>query len=174
MTCPNGIKKTTLVSFPRSGHHLLVRGLTEAAGHRLVYSELYKCKHNMTNCDYVNLQKSHDLELTDPINPDMNYIVLIRGFEMAIESWFNVNESEDFEQFRQSKLDYYDQFMEKWLTNEVPNRLIITYADLIDNKKKTIMKASDHMGFDPDLDKVVMWEWRERVRYNEKRVELIG
>jgi len=121
--CPNGLIKTHLVSFPRSGHHLMVRGLTEALGNKLVYSEYYTSKHNMDNCRFVNLQKSHDFELTDPVNENENYVVLIRDFAPAIKSWYETEQiRDDFEVFKEAKLAYYRAFVEKWMQ---PSILII-------------------------------------------------
>ena len=166
MKCPNGLNKTVLVSFPRSGHHLLVRGLTEAANHRIVYSEMYNSAHNMNNCDFVNLQKSHDFDLTDPIDPELNYIVLIRGFELAVESWFRESEANDLELFRQSKTEYFDGFMAKWVNDHsVTNRIVISYHDMVDAKMNTVVKAAHSMGFVPDIDKLRRWEHSEKVKY---------
>lgn len=162
--CPNSLIRTHLVTFPRSGHHLMVRGLTEALGHRLVYSENYHCAHNMSNCEYVNLQKSHDFD-DQPVDPQANYIVMIRGFELAVESWYVTHpRDETFEAFRQRKQDYFDRFLSKWVAPDLPNRLLITYHDLVDNKLDCVRRACLHMGSEPDERKLKQWERRERVK----------
>lgn len=163
-TCPNNLIRTRLVSFPRSGHHLLVRGLTEALDHKLVYSEYYNCVHNLNTCEYVNLQKSHDFN-DEPIDPEGNYIVMIRGFELAVESWYESQPREiSFEEFRDSQQPYFDSFMEKWVLPEMNNRLLINYHDFVDNKIKTVVAAARFMGYEPNQDKLKDWEMREVIK----------
>lgn len=168
--CPNGIRKTYLVSFPRSGHHLLVRGLTEALSHRLIYCEFYNGRHNFEHCEWTNLQKSHDFDLQLPFDEQYNYIILIRAFELAIDSWYaNVIKYEgyegDLETFRDGKKEYFDAFNEKWVISpSADNKLIITYADLVDHKIDTVSRCARFMRADPDMDKLIKWERRERVK----------
>ena len=167
MKCPNGLNRTIIVSFPRSGHHLLVRGMLAAMPEQIVYSEFYKSAHNTMNCEFVNLQKTHDLELETPINPDAHYIVQIRGFELAVESWYKLAKSEgydgDFETFRDSKSEYFDRFMEKWVNNhDIPNKLVIPYHDLVSSKSASVINALRFMGFEDiqphQLDALRQWE----------------
>jgi hypothetical protein len=169
-TCPNGINKTYLVSFPRSGHHLMVRGLTEAANHKLVYSEGYTPAHNFDTCDHVNLQKSHDFDMDLEIKPDLTYIVLIRAFELAVDSWIKAEQIEDAESFRDSKVEYYDQFMAKWVSPSNENVLVITYPYLTDYKTSAITDAAHHMGFDPDRKALARWEFSERRKFVEPKL----
>lgn len=170
--CPNNLIKTYLVSFPRSGHHLSVRGLQAAMNHQIVYSEFYRSKHNMDNCDCVNLQKSHDFDMALPIREDYNYIVLIRGFELAVESWYKLSAPEgiDLETFRDEKKEYFDKFMEKWVSSpnfdDSPNRLVVSYHDLVDKKIETVAAMARFMGADPDMLELTKWEHRERTKYS--------
>lgn len=162
--CPNNLIRTRLVTFPRSGHHLLVRGLTEALDHKLVYSEFYETAHNLANCPYVNLEKSHDFT-DEPIDPDGNYIVMIRGFELAIESWYNSTDRDvSLETFRNNQKQYFDDFLDKWVRSEINNRLLINYHDFVDNKIKFVSLASRHMGYEPNMVKLSEWELRETVK----------
>jgi hypothetical protein len=146
------IRKTKIITFPRSGHHLLVRGILTALPEYAVYSEVYKSPHNMDNCEFVNLQKTHDFDLDEPINPDLQYIVQIRGFELAVESWHkllvrNESYSGSFEDFRKEKTEYYDRFMEKWVNNPTfTNRLIIPYHELVADKKNTLINVIKYLG----------------------------
>lgn len=159
--CPNNVIRTHLVSFPRSGHHLMVRGLTEALNNRLVYSEFYTCKHNFSNCPYVNLQKSHDFN-DSPIDPDGNYIVMIREFEPAVESWWKTDLTLPFEEFRIKQKQYYDRFVSKWVDGDIPARLLIRYEDFINLKMDYVIQATRHMGVEPNMEKLADWSHRER------------
>lgn len=145
----NGIRKTKIVSFPRSGHHLLVRGLQSVLSNELVYCEPYQSVHHMDVSPFTNVQKSHDFDLTEPINPELHYIVQIRGFELAVESWYEAALKEGYEgelhDFRAEKSDYYDGFMEKWVNSIIPNRLTISYHDLVSEKVKTLITAYRHI-----------------------------
>lgn len=145
----NGIRKTKIVSFPRSGHHLLVRGLQSALQNEMVYCEPYKSTHHMDVCSFTNVQKSHDFDLTEPINPELHYIVQIRGFELAVESWYKVAQAEGYqgtlEDFRAEKSDYFDGFMAKWVNSIIPNKIVISYHDLVTDKMNTLIKAYRHI-----------------------------
>ena len=178
MKCPNGLNRTIIVSFPRSGHHLLVRGMLAAVPERIVYSEFYKSAHNVTNCEFVNLQKTHDFNLETPIVPDAHYIVQIRGFELAVESWYKLAVAEghigSFEDFREEKSVYFDGFMAKWVNTDLPNKIVLPYHDLVSNKSQTVIHALRHMGVESlqphQLDALAQWEKGSLIkkRYNER------
>lgn len=161
MICPNNLNKTILVSYPRSGHHLMVRGLTEALDHKLVYSAFYGVAHNMANCEFVNLQKSHDFDLTDEINPDLNYIVLIRNFEDATRSWHKSIKSEmPIDEFLESKREYYEGFRKKWGD-------AWDYDFFVANKIPLISKACRFMGCMPNMGKLNAWSQKEAEKVSE-------
>ena len=67
-------------------------------------------------------------------------IVLIRSFELAIEDWYNPDFG-DPKAFRDSKVDYYDRFMSKWVNCQMDNRLTLTYLDLTSDTLNAILKA---------------------------------
>lgn len=162
----NGIRKTKVVCFPRSGHHLLIRGLQAGLQNEMVYCEPYKSTHTMDVCPFTNVQKSHDFDLNDKIDPDLTYIVQIRSFELAVESWFKLAKGEGyastFEDFRKEKSDYFDGFMEKWVNSrDIPNRLTIPYHDLVTERMATAIKAYKHITDlkmdDNRLEGIRMW-----------------
>lgn len=104
----------------------------------------------MDVCPFTNVQKSHDFDLNDPIDPELTYIVQIRSFELAVESWFKLAKGEGyastFEDFRKEKSDYFDGFMEKWVNSkDIPNRLTIPYHDLVTERMSTAIKAYRHI-----------------------------
>ena len=160
------IKKTKFVTFPRSGHHLLMRGLQWALQDELVYSEGYKSPHNMDKCPCVNIQKTHDFDLSEPVLPEMNYIVQIRPFELAVESWHKLEPSGmEFEEFRDSKVKYFDDFMAKWVLTNLPNVTVIPYNELVSDKVGTLLKAYKaitDLPLEPHrLDAIRKWERAE-------------
>lgn len=168
MICPNNLNKTILVSYPRSGHHLMVRGLTEALDHKLVYSAFYGVAHNIANCEFVNLQKSHDFDLTDEINLDLNYIVLIRNFEDATRSWHKSIKSEiPIDEFLESKREYYEGFIKKWVSGMFVPGFICEYEYLVPNKLKIITSASKFIGHEPNMGKLRAWSQKEAEKVSE-------
>lgn len=154
--CPNNLFRTVCVSFPRSGHHLLVRGMLQYVD-KLVYSENYTAAHNIVNCEFVNLQKEHDLELSLPVHDDLKYIVLIREKENAIKAWYKThlvkNSHVDFETFYKEKSPYYDGFVDKWIIKSAPNTLLIRYEELINNLQESVMRAAEFMGYQYNHEK---------------------
>ena len=176
MKCPNGLNKTKLISFPRCGHHLLVRGLQWALQGKLIYSNYYNSNHNVSNCEFVNLQKSHDFDLDEPISENYHYIVLIRGFELAVESWHKVIQPpQNIEYFRESKLKYYDDFTEKWVLPQIQNKIVLPYNDLVTSKIETILKAVNHISDQPIDDERMMWlqKW-EKAEQNKRIYEKVN
>lgn len=165
MICPNGLNKTYLVSLPRSGHHLLVRGLTEAMNHKLVYSEYYNSAHNMQNCDHVNLQKSHDFDLDLEINPEFKYIVLVRDDRQSMLSWMAADKTIDIETFAKSKAAYYEGFRNKWIVGRI-NTMVIEYEDFVLFKSRMVENCCLFMGIEPNMDKLNEWLVRENRAIN--------
>lgn len=165
----NGIHKTKIISFPRSGHHLLVRGLQAALNEELVYCEPYISEHNMEVSPYTNVQKSHDFNLDEPIDPSLKYIIQIRGFEQAIKSWYKIEDLEQpFEEFYREKREYYDGFLSKWVFGPVPNTLFVSFHDITTNKIPTVLKAIEHIT-DIQMDEsrylsLNVWEQSEDIR----------
>lgn len=170
--CPNGINKTMLVSFPRSGQHLMVRGLQWVLQGKLIYSNWYESKHNMTNNEYVNLQKSHDFHSTDEYRSDLNYIVLIRAFEPAVESWWeSEGKKGDLKTFRDSKVEYFDNFNEKWVLSPKENQLVIPYHEFIQNKTKYLQQVYKTMTSELMPEEKYQWMLKWEMAESVKRVK---
>jgi RNA processing factor Prp31 len=103
-----------------------------------------------------------DHEGTEAIDPNDKHLVLIRGFELAIEDWYKP-EFGEFTEFRDSKSDYFDSFMAKWVNSqEVPNRLTITYLDLVTDTLQTILTAyrfiTGSQINETDLERLTAWQ----------------
>ena len=75
------------------------------------------------------------------------YIVCIRGFELAVEDWYSRGElagllNTDFETFREQHVANYDRFMSTWVSsNNIPNRLTLTYNDITTDTVQTLIRV---------------------------------
>ena len=89
-----------VISFPFCGFPILNEGIKCALG--------------------VDLSKNltFDEHNTEPI--EGKSIVLIRSFELALEDWYNPALG-DFQTFRDSKVEYFDNFMAKWVNSQLPD-----------------------------------------------------
>lgn len=140
------MRKTLIATFPRSGHHLLVRGLNVLLEGQMVYSEKYTSTFDITD-PICNVQKTHDFELDEPILPEHKHIVQIREFDDAISSWYNV-QTEHFgytgtlKEFAESKGAYYDGFLRKWMLS---GALIVPYNQLREDPAGWVIKAARYM-----------------------------
>lgn len=134
------------VSFPRSGHHLLVRCLQQYSGKRLGYRDNVFRRQDFPG-DGITLQKNHDFNLLLPISPDARYLIQYRRPLEAIASWYRWevkhgiaaehnhgwrpainrhvpiwnlyttrNNRKRWTSFLESKILFWSGFMEKWVT----------------------------------------------------------
>lgn len=108
-----------IISFPFSGFPILNEGIKVALG--------------------VDLSKNLTFDENGEEEID-KCIVLIRSFELALEDWWQPALG-DFQTFRDSKVDYFDNFMAKWVNSQIPNRLTLTYLDLTSDTLNAILKA---------------------------------
>ncbi len=135
------------ISFPRSGHHLLVRCLTQIFGERLGYCEYYThCRTTPCPEPANNLQKNHDFHLRLQWSPQYSYLVQYRHPIEAIDSWFTyrLNHPNRWERwtirdtkwhwhrFFSRKLKYWRRFIEKWVVDQDrDNVLTMDYRDFV-------------------------------------------
>ncbi len=156
--------KVACISFPRSGHHLLINGLLKyfskdptypniedstrcknilQAG-ELFYCEYYDHCRNHPCSDYrSNFQKIHDFNL-DLICKIEKQIVQIRHPIESIISYYkyhygeNLLEKEHWIKFALEKADYWKGFVKKWvIENSSSKLLVISYSDLLDKSLET-------------------------------------
>lgn len=131
------IHRTYLVSFPRSGHHWLVRMLQHYFGEELHYCEHYtqpECR--MENCPETNLEKSHDFDFE--LKPAGRHVIVLYRKDAAASmlSWIKAeNPGEDFQAFTRTRQEYWIKFLAKWTRPVRPgeSRMILTYCDLLGN-----------------------------------------
>ena len=106
------------------------------------YCEYYYSCRSLPCCDSANTyQKSHDFELTLPVNPQKNYIVQARNELDLLISWFELrlprkrelDSAQGFLAFARRMQPYLQGFYSKWLQRDLPNRLILDYDDYLAN-----------------------------------------
>lgn len=133
------------VSWPRSGHHLLVRFFDSYFGRRFLYCDFYPPE---TDCcrsfpckwqDRITFSKNHDFELGITRTADVPYLVQYRTFWPSVVSNYELfllagqeDSKELFQLFARDRLPAYLGFHEKWIEQPEPERmLIIKYEDLV-------------------------------------------
>lgn len=151
------IRKTVSITFPRSGHHLLVDMLRAYCGSSLFYCEIYKRGHLQERAE-VNYLKTHDFDLHFETPEGWMEIVQIRDPVEAIESWHNLdlgrNASLNRHDFWGEKLKFYADFMGKWAKPN-PRRIFVHYRQLIDEPIQTLWRVLRHISEDHiDLDRL--------------------
>lgn len=152
------IHKTEAVTFPRSGHHLLKDILEYYFDGQLKYCSLYSDPGmQLGTSPLTNFQKNHDFDLVTPVLDNRKYIVQIRDPIDAIESWFHLHrrttglcgtglpEHSQWKEFCSCKIKYYSRFVDKWVFNHVPNRIVVSYYDLLHRPENTVTSVIQHL-----------------------------
>ena len=149
-----------IVSFPRSGQHLVEKILKYCCSEHNVeftYCELYTCCHSIPCAKGKEISKNHDFELDLEINSDIKYVILYRKdiilqLEAYYRYWIKYNNEKyrykDLLNFVKDKTDYYNNFVNKWISNKNKNILKVEYYEILDNPKKVSKKIFKH--FFPD------------------------
>lgn len=136
-------------SMPRSGHHLLMEMLLAYFGRDLAYCEFYGpgcCKAMPCTRPYHPLlgnrffiQKSHDLDFRDPIDPEALYIIQYREPIARIQSnwdhFLHVRKDQEdtpeaFRRFALAETRYHIRFWKKWLEEPPPRSVVLRYEDI--------------------------------------------
>lgn len=144
------ITRTEFITFPKSGHTLLIRILQRYFGPDLHYCERYMNPELMFDINQVtNCQKNHDFDLKTEIVPNRNYVVQIRDPLESIQSWREDQCLSGHPSFRKDffsqQLLFWNRFVEKWVLGDVPNRLVIHYRELIDKPFSTVWNVIEHI-----------------------------
>ncbi|QFT83279.1 hypothetical protein FIU89_21840 (plasmid) [Roseovarius sp. THAF27] len=151
------------VSWPRSGHHLLVRLLTLYFGEGFLYCDFYGgiencCKKTPCKRRDVHLSKSHDFDLGMPQIARRKYLIQYRDFIPSVVSNFELHVRnggadtlENFRVFAGTQFDSYRAFSEKWVQSDFAARqLVIEYDTLQSDPATTLARAVGW--FQPDRD----------------------
>lgn len=144
-------------SFPRSGNHLLQELLAAYFDDQFVTCDVHRTPDRAIERDSNTVwQKSHDLALSDPIVNDSLYVVQVRFPTDSICSLFNMACQSTVEDTPASwvryafyTLSYWLRFYRKWVLDEVPGRLIVSYHDLIDCPREALARVVEHVTGEP-------------------------
>ena len=128
----------------------------------------------MDNCPYVNVQKSHDFELDEVIDPELKYVVMIRNNRDAIKSWYKQTITYDGDtiterNFEEGKWEYYEKFNLKWVIKSPDETLVIHYEQFIQDKLTTLLRVCNFISTKPltpyQIIAAKAWEKREANGY---------
>ncbi|WP_290653987.1 hypothetical protein [Idiomarina sp.] len=144
-----------IVSFPRSGHHRLIKILDMVCGLGNDYCEFYTCtSYNGKNIDCCMSDKGwkkkdfscgadkrnikcHDFDLNLNYSESFNYLVQLRHPFLSIESWFEMEKSKGknlpcWEEFFEEKMEFWVDFIDKWVSRYggCENVRILKYDDI--------------------------------------------
>jgi len=160
------------VSWPRSGHHLLVRLLKRALGEEFSYCPHYskrvlgtvkrKCCDSSicSNRGNVHFCKNHDSSLLVPKVPGMRYLVQYRNFLPAMVSNFELHVKsgkEDSEKmFRKNSLRQakrYRKFIQKWVQSPDTDliKMVLRYEDLTAKPEACLASAVKFFGLEQEI-----------------------
>jgi Sulfotransferase domain len=174
------MKKTMLISYPRSGHHLLVdllfactesnyeskdyRGLVH--GSTIKYCEKYShCSTTYCTDSNTNLQKNHDFFLHVDVDIPYKKVILIRkDFIGSIISYFKLqtkfynfpNTYEHWILFLERSIYYWNGFIYKWLKS-CKEKHVIIYEDLIDHPVTVLRDLLAYLEINDyqDIEKII-------------------
>jgi len=147
------------VSWPRSGHHVLVRALQKIFKHHFGYCEFYGpsvtpgsgcC--GVFPCEKagpISLSKQHDFDRKAEL-PDGHPLVVqyrrfseavISEFELAVARNLHEDTAERFAAFARKRARDYAAFCDKWVRHERSNRVLLDYADLTADPVESIRRV---------------------------------
>lgn len=153
------------ISYPRSGHHILMACLKDYFGDRMHYCEYYThCQ--TTPCpeggSEINIQKSHDNQLDEIISPTKRYILQYRNPIKSLVSqcynhekyvWNKESTFEEWETFSNYKMELWEGFMKKWAQgNKEYNLLHLLYEDFLTDPKNFLEKTIKYINPTEVLD----------------------
>lgn len=172
----NEIYVTEAVTFPRSGHTWLSRILKYYFNNALNYCEMYENQDLMIDVNQnTNLQKNHDFDLSTEIKSDRKYLIQIRNRDNCLNSYYKlkkhnidknyVNSSTipsdfidefgyDYIEWIYNKRIYYNNFLNKWVFNNIPNSKLVIYEKLKNdtfNECKSILEFMTEEKIKTDL-----------------------
>jgi hypothetical protein len=128
-----------IVSFPRSGQHLVEKILEFCCkGHEIdfTYCEFYTCCNSLPCKKDKEFSKNHDFDLKLEINNDIKCVCLYReDIILQLESYyrFSIGQTKikykykDLLKFIKDESTYYNDFKSKWINNKNKNILKVDY-----------------------------------------------
>lgn len=142
------------VSWPRSGHHMLVRLLSAYFGDSFGYCSFYDlggaCCHRIPcrKSSKIRFTKSHDFKLRVPQLNHQKYLVQYRDFTPSVVSNFELfvrkggeDSSLSFRKFASVSFGNYQNFIRKWVSSDFGKKqLVLNYADFLANPETHLKK----------------------------------
>lgn len=172
------MNKVINVTFPRSGHILLMQLLSGYLKDKFKYCEFYKaagcCHCHTIPCitpDTV-FQKQHDffrflppsiLFIVPKNLKNWKYLISYREPIPAIISWYEMyvgdglldDDIKAWQYFALKAHLFYKQWVKKWVEDtEIYGKMITTYKELIEKPEATLTKILTFMDAEIDLEKV--------------------
>jgi len=164
------------VSWPRSGHHMLVRLLSLYFGPAFRYCEFHvghpthpdidhccrtaPCHHR----DRIHFTKNHDFDLTLPQNPNQPYIIQYRDFAHSVVSEFEtavraggIDDLGAFRHHVSRQVGSYRGFINKWVTSDFAcGQLVLRYEAVLANPQEMLKRVLRlfEPNTEPDLAKI--------------------
>ena len=156
------------ISWPRSGHHLLVRLLQGYFDDAFGYCEFHRpqdcCKvFPCARRGQINFSKNHDFGQETPQLPDQTYLIQHRAFIPSVVSGYELSPDRDgddnaatFRTYAAKRWGPYAMFRDKWITSDFgTKRAVLLYEDLTSDPVTAMQPvvalfAPDHP-YDSDL-----------------------
>jgi len=154
------------VSFPRSGHHMLVRFLCEYFGPKFRYCEYYNdCGKQPCTNSKSNLQKHHDLELDLPkdhfqhyliqyrhplYSVTSNYSLYFRGLQRQGRLPKDIHVGEEppkfWRKFAKKDTKRWKRWIRKWVlsNDELPDALTLVYEDVMRQPQQMFQQVVEY------------------------------
>lgn len=153
------------ISWPRSGHHLLVRLLELYFDDAFTYCDPYAKKPGCCGTipcqkrDSVNFTKSHDFQLDVPQVKGLKYLVQYREFSSSVVSNFELyvlHGGEDsmrgFKDFASSEFSRYLDFLDKWVFSDFAKGVfLLDYATLVSSPAEVLAEVAMYIAPDFEL-----------------------
>lgn len=143
------IYKTACISFPRSGHHALKAVLADYFGNEFKYCDNYvdPPSNKLGVCPETNYCKEHDLELSQPLDPNFRYVIQVRNPMFSIPSWIEFDSRvgainhmvsrETWSKAFNERIRFWNVWFDKWVLSDIWPRIIVHYGILIDDPFST-------------------------------------
>ena len=176
-----------IISFPRSGQHLIERFLRFYHKENNIsysYCEYYKHCGQIPCVDNSIFQKNHDWHLKLKINENEKYIVLYRSnFRKQLDSFYmhNKNKSKllynseinEYFYFLENQKKYYNGFVKKWIDNSNKKILKIDYEKLVVDPECNLILIINHIFEEINKKSILDFLNIEKITPRHKKVKIV-
>lgn len=111
------------------------------------YDEHHTTGNTLESCPWITAQKTHDFQLNVPKSPQFVHVVQIRSRWPSISSWCKLLGCDERTLFRVAGVqkDFRCQWLEKWVVDPVPNRIVLRYEDMLKDPRGTVDFVISHI-----------------------------